>query len=113
MADGTKPDLKEGVKLDSGKLPIHLYAFDALEETTKVLDFGARKYSERNWELGMKWSRVFSALLRHLFAWWAKRGTDPETGLSHLAHASCCLMFLLAYELRGVGQDDRPDYHGR
>jgi len=25
---------------------------------------------------------------------------DPETGLSHLAHASACLMFLIHFELQ-------------
>lgn len=97
-----------GVKHDDGKLPHHLLPLDVIEELSGVLQFGASKYSERNWELGMKWSRVFSAALRHLFAWWMKRGVDPETGRSHLAHALCCISFLLAYELREVGEDDRP-----
>lgn len=97
-----------GVKHDADKLPHHLLPFDAIEELSAVLQFGASKYTERNWEQGMKWSRVFAALMRHLFAWWMKRGADPETGRSHLAHAMCCVAFLLAYELRGIGTDDRP-----
>ena len=32
---------------------------------------------------------------------------DTETGYSHLWHAACCLMFLIAYEARGSGTDDR------
>ena len=65
---------------------------------------------ERNWELGMRWSRVFGALMRHLWAWWNPLvpDTDPETGRSHLWHAGCCLAFLIAYEARNVGEDDRP-----
>lgn len=65
---------------------------------------------DRNWELGMKWSRVFGALMRHLWAWWNPLvpDTDPETGRSHLWHAGCCLAFLIAYEARNVGEDDRP-----
>ena len=61
----------------------------------------------RNWEKGMKWGRCFGALMRHMWAWWAKEPADPETGKSHLWHAACCLMFLIAYEQRKIGEDDR------
>jgi hypothetical protein len=56
----------------------------------------------------MSWSRPFSALQRHLAAWWEGECVDPETGMSHLWHAGCCIIFLIAYELRGCGTDDRP-----
>ena len=99
---------QEGRKDDQTKLPLHLLPFDAISEISKVLAFGAGKYEARNWEKGMAWHRPFSACLRHLWAWWLRRGPDPETGISHLAHAGCCILFLIAYELRGVGTDDRP-----
>lgn len=107
----SEPLLKtEGVKNDAGKLPYHLLPSDAVEEILKVLEFGAKKYSARNWELGMDWERPFAALMRHMWSWWRREnnGKDPETGLSHLAHAGCCLLFLLSYELRAVGKDTRP-----
>jgi hypothetical protein len=62
---------------------------------------------DRNWEHGMKWSRVYGALLRHLTAWWGGEDKDPETGRSHLWHVACCVTFLLTYEMRGAGEDDR------
>ena len=62
----------------------------------------------RNWEKGMDWSRLYAAALRHLTAWWRGNDIDHESGLPHLAHALCCINFLLAYELRGMGRDDRP-----
>ena len=65
-------------------------------------DFGS------NWEKGMAWSRVYRACLGHLFAWFMRRGPDAETGKSHLWHAGCCILFLITYELRNAGQDDRP-----
>lgn len=98
----------EGRKDDSAKLPYHLIAPEILESLSKVLQFGAKKYAPRNWEAGMDWSRVFSASQRHLWSWWNKEEADPETGFSHLEHAACCIMFLLAYEQRKVGTDDRP-----
>lgn len=98
----------EGRKDDSGKNRVDLLPVDALEEVSKVLTFGARKYADRNWEKGMAWSRVYGACIRHLWAFWRGEETDPESGLSHLAHAMCCVMFLLSYRLRSTPGDDRP-----
>lgn len=102
-------DLVEGggVKDDSGKPRLDLIAPELLFALGEILDFGAEKYEERNWEKGMSWGRVYAALQRHLWAWWNGEDNDAETGKSHLWHSACCLMFLLAYEQRKVGVDDR------
>ena len=101
--------MRSGRKDDSAKLRWDLLPPDATEEIVKVLMFGAQKYGDYNWARGMKWSRMFAALMRHMWAWWRGEGRDPETGLTHLAHAGCCLLFLLSYELRQIGEDDRHD----
>lgn len=106
--EGATPPTTEGYKADQGKDPWDLAAWDAFRAIVKILEFGARKYEDRNWEKGMAWSRCFAALMRHMTAWWECEGKDPETGCSHLWHAGCCVMFLIAYELRGIGTDDRP-----
>lgn len=106
--DASWVDAAHGVKFDEDKLPWHLMPFDAVEAIGKVLQFGAKKYAPRNWEKGLPWSRVFSALMRHLSAWQQGEARDPETGYSHLWHAGCCIVFLIAYELRKTGIDDRP-----
>lgn len=74
--------------------------------TVKVLEFGARKYSPRNWEAGIDYSRIFRAAMDH----YARRGEDDkETGLPHRFHFLCCYMMLAAYTARGLHQfDDRP-----
>ena len=95
------------VKHDSGKRRYDLIPYDALEEIVKVLEFGATKYDDNNWCRGAAWSRYWTATMRHVVAWWSGESNDKETGLSHLAHAGCCILFLLAYELRGLGADDR------
>lgn len=97
-----------GVKHDQGKDPWDLLPWDAVRAIVRVLKFGAQKYAARNWEQGMKWSRPFSAMIRHLTSWWEGESKDPETGYSHLWHAGCCVLFLIAYEIRGMGEDDRP-----
>lgn len=102
------PDLTQGLKFDQGKPGFDLLPDDALAEIQRVLEFGAKKYAMRNWEKGMAWRRLWNASLRHLWAWIRREPADPETGLSHLAHAGCCILFLLSYELRAAGEDDRP-----
>jgi len=97
----------EGVKKDAGKDPWHLVPWDAVRAIVKVLQFGANKYAPRNWEKGMAWSRPYDALMRHMTAWWEGEHKDAETGFSHLWHAGCCILFLIAFEIRGIGKDDR------
>ena len=107
----------EGVKHDGGKVRLELIPPEFLFATGVVLTFGADKYDDRNWEKGMRWGRVFGAMMRHLWCWWAGDAPtsrnfafgelDDETGVSHLWHASCCLAFLITYEQRQIGTDDR------
>lgn len=101
------PKPTEGLKFDQGKARYDLLPPEFLDATAQVLTFGANKYGERNWENGMKWGRPFAALMRHMWAWWKGEKADPETGMSHLWHACACLAFLIAFEERSVGTDDR------
>lgn len=100
----------EGTKHDSEKIRLELLPIEALEEISKVLGKGAIKYDDWNWAKGMAWLRLVGACLRHLFAFIRGENNDPETGLSHLAHAGCCILFLLTYVLKGLGKDDRHVY---
>lgn len=103
----TKPI--EGTKYDESKVRTDLLPTNPLMDIAKVLTFGARKYNDRNWEKGIAWNRVYGALQRHLFAWWNGQDLDPETGLSHLAHAGCCIVFLLEFEKTHRELDNRPN----
>lgn len=107
-----------GRKDDGGKAPIHLIPPEALFSLAKILDFGQRKYEARNWEKGLAWSRCFGAANRHLWYWWGGAAPstknfmfgeiDDETGYSHLWHCLACIVFLVTYEERQIGEDDRP-----
>lgn len=105
--EASKDVWPEGRKDDGSKPRYDLIPPELLEAVAHVLTFGAQKYSERNWEKGMKWGRPFAAMMRHMWAWWRGEKADPETGYSHLWHAACCIAFLVAYEERQVGTDDR------
>lgn len=90
-----------GIKHDKGKLPWHLLPWEPVEEVVKVLQFGAEKYKANNWQkLDEFDDRYFSAAMRHLVAHQKGEVVDPESDLPHLAHAMCCIMFLLWGELK-------------
>lgn len=107
----------EGRKDDQAKIRLDLIPPELIFAVGTVLTSGAIKYEARNWEHGMSWSRVFGALMRHMWCWWGGAAPttksflfgdlDDETGKSHLWHAGCCIAFLIAYEERSTGTDDR------
>lgn len=97
-----------GVKHDSAKPRMDLLSGEAIEKLSMVLSHGAQKYSERNWEAGIKYSRILGAILRHVFAYLRGERVDPETGLSHIAHAMAGCMFILHYEENNKDMDDLP-----
>jgi len=99
---------EQGRKDDQEKLRYDLIPVELNAAVAAVLGYGAAKYEERNWERGMKWSRPYGALKRHVDAWWGGEPNDPGTEMPHLWHAACCVTFLLAYEARHTGHDDRP-----
>ena len=97
-----------GLRYDNGKPRVDLIDPDFLLQVGAVLEAGARKYAERNWEKGMDWNKVYASMLRHMLKWQAGETNDDETGLHHMAHVACNAMFLLNYYKKGVGNDNRP-----
>jgi len=96
-----------GRKYDDDKLEYGLLPPLALEETVKVLTFGAKKYERDNWkQVPDSKRRYFDALQRHIWAWKKGEQMDEESGLHHLAHAMCCLMFLYEHDIMYSINDD-------
>ena len=90
----------EGRKYDYEKPQLYLLPPKSLYEVGKVLTFGAEKYDPHNWrKVDDLQNRYSSAAMRHILAHIDGKDSDEETGLSHLAHAICCLMFKLEDEL--------------
>jgi hypothetical protein len=87
-----------GQKFDSDKIRMDLIPFAPLEEIAKVLSYGSKKYADNNWQqVPEAIPRYEAAMLRHISAYKQGQVLDHETGLPHLAHAGCCLMFLLHF----------------
>jgi hypothetical protein len=99
--------MTEFKKSDLGKPRFDLIPPEVELELAKVFTFGAEKYSPNNYRLGAAWGRYIAAVRRHLNAWQLGEDLDPESGLSHLAHALASLAMLQTLVLTGTGEDDR------
>lgn len=90
------PAEPQGVKHDTKKPRWTLVPWASVSAIVEVLEYGAQKYAPDNWrkvENGRE--RYANAALRHIMAWLGGERCDPESGLPHLAHAGCCILFLL------------------
>lgn len=105
--DGAAENPKD--RVGAGKPPLHLIppAAEILEAV--VMGLGARKYGEYNWRTSKVRATVYiAAAKRHLAQWLDGQDDDPESGVSHLAHARACLGVLLDAIATGNVIDDRP-----
>lgn len=89
-----------GVKYDNDKPQWSLLPFRALKEVVEVLTYGAKKYAPDNWKkVPDARRRYIDAGFRHFTAYASGETRDIETGKHHLAHAICCLLYLVAFDL--------------
>ena len=88
--------MKKFTKYDSGKPRVELVEPKFILGLAQVLTFGAEKYAKDNWKLMTvdDRDRVYGAMQRHLLAYWGGEKIDPESGMSHLYHASFGMMVL-------------------
>lgn len=94
--NGNKP----GTKHDAGKPILGAIPPNAELAIGRVLAFGATKYTRDNWRLVEDaHTRYMDAALRHLNAVRRGESLDSESGEHHLAHAACCVLFMLELAL--------------
>ena len=89
---------KEFTKDDSAKIDIMSMNF---HEVVQVLEFGAKKYGADNWKACDDVRRYKQAMMRHMFAYINGEEKDAESGLSHLSHLACNVLFLRHFEKLG------------
>lgn len=95
-----EPIKKVGVKYDNDKPQWSLLPFKALTQVVEVLTYGAKKYAPDNWKkVPDARRRYIDAGFRHFTAYASGETHDPETGKHHLAHAICCMLYLVAFDL--------------
>ena len=98
---------EEGIKHDYGKADLSFISLELVEVVARVREFGAKKYSRGQWRKGFKYSRSIAAALRHIFAFNEGQDLDPESGITHIGHAICCLEHLLNDIKNHPKNDDR------
>jgi hypothetical protein len=94
-------------KFDKEKIQVELVSPTWVLGVAAVLTFGAKKYSAENWRNGIALKRLIGAAERHLLDFKRKIDLDEESGLNHLYHASCCLMFASEIHRTKPELDDR------
>ena len=96
-------------RIGSHKPPLHLIPPAAEILESAVMALGAKKYGAFNWRTAdVKASVYVAAARRHLLQWFDGQDDDPESGISHLAHARACLGILLDALATEHLVDDRP-----
>lgn len=100
-------ELIGGTKHDDGKPDLSLLPAVFVQEVARALMYGERKYGRYNFEKGFESHRLLSACLRHVYAWNEGEDTDPESGISHLAHAAATIGMLLRCAQLGTLTDTR------
>lgn len=134
-ADGTKTETFSSgevrtTSVTGGQKGTKLAAFDQVSPEVEMLvaehfGKGARKYSAHNFRKGYEWSKSYSALRRHLAAFWAGEEYDnhtdacgpdcvDHTGSLHIVAVIWHAMVLTEFYLHHREFDDRyavhPDY---
>ncbi len=96
--------LAAGCKNDAGKPRWDLMSFPFLDQVAQVLAAGAAEYGAENWrKVPDAGARYRAALFRHLSKFMCGEKRDPKSGLPHLAHAACNMMFLFEFEKNTAG----------
>jgi len=79
-----------GVKKDTPHINMR-----AFEEMAKVLEFGAEKYDRNNWmKNAADKCELIDSLERHVAALLDGEELDPDSGLHHIGHIMCNVMFI-------------------
>lgn len=94
---------------DKPRFTLLLEAPHALEGVVRVLERGAEKYVRGNWQIGLPFTETIDSAMRHLIAFVNGEDNDPESGLPHLDHALCNIVFLAEHFRTRPDFDDRTN----
>jgi hypothetical protein len=80
------------------KIRWDLVPWREMTDVAKVLTDGAMKYEDNNWKSVRPTSRYIRAAISHIMKWVTGSKADEDSGLHPLAHAICCLLFLMWFD---------------
>jgi hypothetical protein len=86
--------LEESAKQTAGKKRFSLLSVDALEGIMAIREYGSKKYKDpESWKT-VSADKYLDAAMRHLLRIMQGEKIDLESGLPHIDHALCNLMFI-------------------
>lgn len=97
-------------RFNTGKPPLsYMLELDkASRGVSRVLEYGASKYSRNNYKNGGPMAAkefLLDSMLRHAMAYMNGEDLDEESGLPHVYHMACSAMFA-AYHYEGEGAEE-------
>jgi len=106
----TAPDSNPKSSFGTKKPSLALIPQAALVEEAVAFELGAEKYGAYNWrDTSVSMMVYLNAALRHIAAFVDGEDVDPESGISHAAHARACLGIIIDGVTRDYIIDDRPE----
>ncbi len=100
--------MSAGKKNDNNKPEMGLIPPAAAFEEAAVWTYGKKKYEAFNWHKGISYTRILSAMERHMTLLKSGIDFDYENGLHNAAAIRCCAAMLIHFTLEGrTDLDDR------
>ena len=87
-----------GLRFNEGKPRWSLMNYKSMEPMIRVLEYGANKYSDHNWQKGLNKVEILECLQRHLAALIDGEKLDAESKQQHIGHILCNAMFYSYFE---------------
>jgi len=100
-----KPDV--ALKYDDEKPDMSMLPASAKIGIARAFMDGERKYGRYNYLKGMDWTKLLSAVDRHVTAFTDGEDLASDSKLNHLYHAGAGIMMLIEYYERKLGTDNR------
>lgn len=94
------------IKDDKEKPRVSMIPTDVLMDIAKAFTYGANKYGEYNYSLGIEYTRLYDAAQRHMNSWIMGEDIDESTN-HHIDHAIASLIMLKHQINNNKGTDNR------
>ena len=82
------------MKDSKGKTKLSLVPYYGMVAVAKVREYGVKKYGDPDGWKEVSPMEFIDAALRHIGKYLAESDYDEESGLHHISHAACNLMFV-------------------
>ena len=92
-----------GTKIDTTLVP-----YELILAAAQGLNYGAEKYSERNFELGLPMRTLLGSIERHNQALKDGENIDADSGLPHFVLLASSVAMLCHNIMQDMVEDDRP-----